>query len=74
MKLFKNVPITKGYDRATIAYLEVFENELDFLSLDHGATMSSIKTHNTYGCYIADNGQWAYYVRYPNETKWEQVY
>jgi hypothetical protein len=74
MKVFKDVPVTKGYDRATIAYLEVFENELDFLSLDHGATMSSIKTHNTYGCYIADNGQWAYYVRYPNETKWEQVY
>ncbi len=57
MKVFKDVPVTKGYDRATIAYHEVFENELDFLSLDHGATMSSIKTHNTYGCYIADNGQ-----------------
>jgi hypothetical protein len=33
MKVFKDVPVTKGYDRATIAYHEVFENELDFLSL-----------------------------------------
>jgi len=74
MKLFENVPITKSIDRFGIAYNEVLENELDFISLKHGATMCSIETHNTYGCYIADNGQWAYYVRYPEETEWEQVY
>ena len=74
-KLFENIPITKGYDRFTIAFLEVHdkENELDFLGLSHGECFSSIKTHNTYACYIVD-GRWAYYVRFPNETKWEQVY
>lgn len=74
MKVFEDVPVNKGLDRLKVAYKEVLENELDFISLEHGATMSSIETHNTYGCYIADNGQWAYYVRFPNETGWEQVY